>query len=425
MNGSTPWPLRTGNAPLERRSVGIPEALVAAGLPPLARAAWVEVSLDAIEQNVRGLKGHLPPGGHLDVVLKANAYGLGAVEVARAALAAGARAILVATIDEAIALRNAQIRAPLRVLWRVPREYLPRAAALEIGVPATSPAVVTEILSAELTGERPLIVDVEVDTGLGRDGILPNQLAKEVERLSRAHPRIELRGIWSHLTAAEDVERSTAQAQRLNDATDALSDPDLRRGLERHLVGSGGLLTIGGGEHVARVGIALFGVVPNALRPSRSAEQIGIAPVYRLIARPVRIATLPAGHGVGYGPHFVAERPSRIITLPMGYADGISYHEKGKAEVLVRGVRLPVVGSIAMDSITIDATDHPASDLSTLDDVIFIGRSGDEEIQPVDVARRRATITNEVSTSFTSRLARVYTRGGRPVAICALNESAP
>ncbi len=405
--------------------MGIPEALVAAGLPPLARAAWVEVSLDAIEQNVRGLKGHLPPGGHLDVVLKANAYGLGAVEVARAALAAGARAILVATIDEAIALRNAEIHAPLRVLWRVPREYLPRAAALEIGVPATSPAVVTEILSADLTGDRPLIVDIEVDTGLGRDGILPDQLTEEVERLYAARPRIELRGIWSHLTAAEDVERSTAQAQRLNDAADALNDEGLRRGLERHLVGSGGLLTIGAGEHVARVGIALFGVVPNALRPSRSADQIGIASVYQLIARPVRIATLPVGHGVGYGPHFVAERPSRIITLPIGYADGISYHEKGKAEVLLRGVRLPVVGSIAMDSITIDATDHPASDLSTLDDVIFIGRSGDEEIQPVDVARRRATITNEVSTSFTSRLARVYTRGGRPVALCALNESAP
>jgi len=402
--------------------VGTPEALVAAGLPPLARAAWVEVNLDAIAQNVRSLKSHLPTGGHLDVVLKANAYGLGAVEVARAALAAGARAILVATIDEAIALREAEIRAPLRVLWRVPREYLPRAAALEIGVPATSPAVVTEILSADLTGNRPLVVDIEVDTGLGRDGILPDQLADEVQRLRAAHPRIELRGIWSHLTAAEDVARSTAQAQRLNDAADALGDPDLRRGLERHLVGSGGLLTIGGGEHVARVGIALFGVVPNALRPSRSAEQIGIAPVYQLIARPVRIATLPAGHGVGYGPHFVAERPSRIITLPMGYADGISYHDKGKAEVLLRGVRLPVVGSIAMDSITIDATDHPATDLGPGDDVVFIGRSGDLQIEPVDVALRRGTITNEVSTSFSRRLARVYTRGGRPVAIRSLRD---
>lgn len=130
------------------------------------------------------------------------------------------------------------------------------------------------------------------------------------------------------------------------------------------------------------MGIALFGVVPNALRRSRSAEEIGIASVYQLIARPVRIATLPTGHGVGYGPHFVAERPSRIITLPIGYADGISYHEKGKAEVLVRGVRLPVVGSIAMDSITIDATDHPATDLSTLDDVVFIGRSGATRFSP-------------------------------------------
>ena len=179
-----------GSGRYARRSVGIPEAIVAAGLPPLGRAAWVEVNLDAIEQNVRGLKAHLPAGGHLDVVLKANAYGLGAVEVARAALAAGARAILVATIDEAIQLRNAGIHAPLRVLWRVPGEYLRRAADLEIGVPATSPAVVAEILDADLAGARPLSVDIEVDTGLGRDGILPYELAALVERLHAARPRI-------------------------------------------------------------------------------------------------------------------------------------------------------------------------------------------------------------------------------------------
>jgi alanine racemase len=410
--------------------MGIPEALLRAGLPALGRAAWVEVSLDAIENNVRSLKGRLPEGGHLDVVLKSNAYGLGAVEIARASIAAGARSILVATIDEAIQLRRAKISAPLRVLWRVPNEYLRLAATESIGVPATSPAVVAEILAANLDGIPPLIVDMEVDTGLGRDGILPTELAAQLALLHAAADRIQLRGIWSHLTAAEDVARSRQQAQQLNDVADSLSGAEpigdgLIEGLERHLVGSGGLLTIGDQERVARVGIALFGVVPNALRASTSAAELGLAPVYQLIARPVRIATLPAGHGVGYGPHFVAARTSRIITLPMGYADGISYHDKDCAEVLIRGVRLPVVGSIAMDSITIDATDHPANDLSPLDDVVFIGRSGTEEIQPVDVARRRETITNEVSTSFSSRLARIYTRAGAPVAVSMLNESAP
>jgi alanine racemase len=177
------------------------------------------------------------------------------------------------------------------------------------------------------------------------------------------------------------------------------------------------LLTIGDTQQVARVGIALFGVVPNALRPTMTAATIGIKRVYRLAARPVRIATLPVGHGVGYGPAFTAERESRIITLPIGYADGISYHERGVAEVLVRGVRLPVVGTIAMDSITIDATDHPATDLTERDEVVFIGDSGADLIEPVDVAKRRKTITNEVSTSFTNRLARVYTVGGEPVAL--------
>ena len=406
--------------------MGVPEALVAAGLPPLGRAAWVEVSLDAIAHNVRSLKGRLPNGGHLDVVLKSNAYGLGAVQIARAAIEAGARAVLVATVDEAIQLRQAGVTAPIRVLWRVPNEYLRQVAEARIGVPATSPAVVAELLAADLRGLPSLEVDVEVDTGLGRDGILPGELDEQLALLRAAGDRITLRSIWSHLTAAENIPRSKAQAQLLDDAADRLNnlaDSGVSLGLEQHLVGSGGLFTIGATEQVARAGIALFGVVPNGLESTASAEEIGLDAAYQLIARPVRIATLPAGHGVGYGPHFVAARSSRIITLPIGYADGISYHDKDRGEVLLRGVRLPIVGTIAMDSITIDATDHPAKDLSPLDDVVYIGRSGSEVIKPVDVARRSATITYEVSTRFGPRLARIFTRNGLPVAVAMLNES--
>jgi len=389
---------------------GIPERIQAGGLPALGRDAWVEVRLDAIATNVRALKAKLPPGGHLDVVLKADAYGLGAVPIARAALAAGARAILVTTFDEAQELRDAGITGPIRVLWRVASAHLRDAAATGIGVTASSPAVVRELINADLSGLSPLSVDIEVDTGLGRDGILPSELAAQVAAL-RGNPNIALRSIWSHLTAAENVDRSRLQEEVLEQAATQVPE------LEAHLVGSGGLLTIGESQKVARVGIALFGVVPNALRPTMTAATIGIERVYGLAARPVRIATLPVGHGVGYGPAFIAERESRIITLPIGYADGISYHDRGVAEVLVRGVRLPVVGTIAMDSITIDATDHPANDLTERDEVVFIGDSGADLIEPVDVAKRRKTITNEVSTSFTNRLARVYTVGGQPVAV--------
>lgn len=389
---------------------GLPERIQEVGLPALGRDAWVEVRLDAIATNVRALKGKLPAGGHLDVVLKADAYGLGAVPVARAALAAGARAVLVATFDEAQELRDAGISGPVRALWRVAPAHLRDAAATGIGVTASSPAVVRELIGADLTGLPPLSVDVEVDTGLGRDGILPGDLPEQIALL-RSNPNLSLRSIWSHLSAAENIERSRLQEEVLEQA--AVQTPEL----EAHLVGSGGLLTIGDSQKVARVGIALFGVVPNALRPTMTAGVIGITRVYGLSARPVRIATLPAGHGVGYGPAFVANRVSRIITLPIGYADGISYHERGVAEVLVRGVRLPVIGTIAMDSITIDATDHPAADLTEADEVVFIGDSGAELIEPVDVAKRRKTITNEVSTSFTNRLARVYTLRGDPVAL--------
>ena len=403
------------------RRVGIPEAIVAVGLPPLAREAWVEVDLDAVAANVRSFRTRLPADGHLDVVLKANGYGLGAVEIARACVAAGARALLVATIDEALELREAGITAAIRVLWRVPPAYLRVAAERAIGVPATSPHVVGEILAADLAGAPPLIVDIEVETGLGRDGILAVELRDAVERLAAAAPRIAVRGIWSHLSNAEEVPRAEEQRQALAAAIDALAASGAAvSGVERHLVASGGLYTIGAEERVARVGIALYGVVPNALRSSASGADLGIASVYRLVARPVRVVALPAGHGVGYGPAYVTERLSRIVTLPIGYADGISYDEKGRAEVIARGVRLPVVGTIAMDSITVDATDHPAGDLGYDDDFVFIGSSEGETIEPVDVARRRGTITNEVSTSLAPRLARVYMRGGTPVAVVSL-----
>lgn len=387
----------------------MPDRIQRAGLPALGRDAWVEVRLDAIATNVRALTSKLPAGGQLDVVLKADAYGLGAVPIARTALKAGARAVLVATFDEAQELRDAGITGPVRVLWRVTPAHLRDAALANIGVTASSPAVVHELLSADLRGAPPLQVDIEVDTGLGRDGILPSELATTIAALRSSH-QIVLRSIWSHLTAAENVERSRMQEEVLEQAATLVPD------LESHLVGSGGLLTIGDSQTIARVGIALFGVVPNALRPTMTASTIGITRVYGLAARPVRVATLPSGHGVGYGPAFVTERPSRILTLPIGYADGISYHERGVAEVLVRGVRLPVVGTIAMDSITIDATDHPAMDLNESDEVTFIGESGSELIEPVDVAKRRKTITNEVSTSFAQRLARVYTMDGEVVA---------
>ncbi|MFM9129275.1 MAG: alanine racemase, partial [Candidatus Limnocylindrus sp.] len=184
-----------------------PERIQQAGLPALGRDAWVEVRLDAIATNVRALKGRLPSGGHIDVVLKADAYGLGAVPVARAALEAGARAVLVATFDEAQELRDAGITGPVRVLWRVAPAHLRDAAATGIGVTASSPAVVRELMQADLSGLDPLSVDIEVDTGLGRDGILPSDLANQVAAL-RSNPNILLRSIWSHLTAAENVERS-------------------------------------------------------------------------------------------------------------------------------------------------------------------------------------------------------------------------
>jgi alanine racemase len=403
----------------------IEDRLAAAGLPPLPRTAWLEIDLDALRGNLVLLRGLAGPGVPIRPVVKADAYGHGALQVALALEAAGIDALCVATMDEALELRAGGVAGPILVLYPVPAAWVSGAAALGIGLVAgDGPGLVALLEAASgIDPTKPLAVEVEVETGLGRGGFLEADLVAAARRIDAA-PGVVLAGLWTHLQAPEDAVISAAQVARFETAAAAVT----AAGIElprRHLAASAGL--IGGGIHAyegVRPGLALYGVIPDELGPADVPPAIaaGLHPVMSLIARPVRVADLPADWGISYGPTFRTARPSRIATLPLGYGDGWSRSLSNRASALVRGRRVPLVGNVAMDAVMADVTDLPWPPVDTADEFVLLGVSGDQRITAADLAQMRTTNSWEVVTGMSRRLPRVYHAAAGPVGLRTLAE---
>jgi alanine racemase len=382
--------------------------LAAAGLPPLPRTAWLEIDLDALTGNLATLRARAGTGVPVHPVVKADAYGHGAVAVARTLEAAGADGLCVATIDEALELREAGIGLPILVLYPVPATWLDAARTRAIDVTAGDAVLLQRLLAVPAAEGPSLGVQVEVETGLGRGGFPVEDVATVAAQLS-AHPATRLTGLWSHLQASADRARTARQVERFEAAIAAVDAAGITLPF-RHLASSGMLL----GEEVmayggTRPGLSLYGIVPDELgEDAGQAAQPGLRPVLSLHARPVRVADLPAGWGISYGPSFSTERPSRIATLPLGYGDGWSRSLSNRAEALVRGRRCPIVGTVAMDAIMVDVTDVPGPPVGVDDLFTLIGSQADQRIDARDLARARTTISWEIVTSMSRRLPRVY-----------------
>jgi len=410
-------------------SAPIDARLRAAGLPPLPRTAWLEVDLDLLAANVELIRSALPRGVTLDAVVKGDAYGHGAVEAARAAVGAGARAVCVATLDEALELRAGGLLAPIFVLFPIPPDAAPLAARSGIEVAAGDVALLERTLASLAAARRrarrevaPLGVQLALETGLGRDGLGVAEAIVAARRIAAADGA-RLLGAWSHLQAAADLARTEAQARRF-----AVAVGRIRRAgivLPRcHLLATGGLLgldRLAAGRRPLfdglRVGLALYGVLPGDVPAGRAVAGIdaGLRPVLSLRARPIRVAELPETAGIGYGPSFVTSRASRIATLPIGYADGWPRSLSNRASALVRGRRVPLVGTVAMDAVMADVTDVPGPAVSVDDEFVLLGVQGADEITVAELARERNTIPWEVVTAMSRRLPRVYT--ARAVAV--------
>lgn len=404
--------------------------LAAAGLPPLPRPAWLEIDVEALATNLAVVRELAGPGVLVEPVVKADAYGHGLVPVARALVAAGADGLCVATLDEALVLRAAGVRGRISVLFPIPPDGAIEAARRRIGVAAGDEVHLGRLMTAVAAGgsgsedgRRPpprLDLELEVETGLGRGGLAPDRVAA-AGRMIAGVRGARLAGVWSHLQAAEDTILTTAQVSRFEAALAELAAAGIRVP-RRHLAASGGLLVGVPAYDAVRPGLAIYGLPPDELAAaSLPVAARRLRPALSLHARPVRVADLAPGHGISYGPTFRTGRPSRIATLPLGYGDGWPRSLSNRAEALVRGSRVPLVGNVAMDAVMADVSDVPGPPVGLDDEVVLLGSQGGQRIGAADLARLRTTNSWEVVTTMSQRLPRVYHASATPLGVRTLS----
>ena len=364
---------------------------------------WVEVDLDAIEHNVRALRAHVGDGVRLAAVVKANAYGHGAPAVAQTALAAGAGHLAVVSVSEGVELREAGLTAPILILGYTPEWDAETVVEYELTPTVTRPEVAMALSQAAVARGMCVRIHLKVDTGLHRFGAAPRE-ALELRALISTLPGVELEGLSTHFASADEADKSFTHEQFTLYQQIARQMPEVTL---RHAANSSAVLDLPEmALTMVRSGIALYGLYPS-LEVSRA---VPLRPVLSLKSRLARIHDLEVGDPVSYGRTWRASRPSRMGLVPCGYAHGLRRALSNTGAMLVHGQRVPIRGRICMDQCVVDLTDVPEAQLH--DEVVIIGRQGDEKITAEEVAERVGTINYEIVTGIPPRVPRVYLQGG-------------
>lgn len=360
--------------------------------------ACAEIDLTAYAANVRALKQRIG-SAQLMCVVKADAYGHGALEIARTARAAGADWLGVAFVDEALALRAAGDTGPLLAWLLDDHDDLDAALAQGIDLSVASERQLARVRTAAQAVGVPLRVHVELDTGLSRGGAAPETWPE----LFAALRRVDVVSIWSHLACADEPGHPSIDAQReefehgLAMAAVAGVVPRLR-----HLANSAATLTRSDLHYdLVRVGIASYGVDPM----NQDASRFGLQPVMTVTASVAQVREVPAGTGVSYGLRYVTQAPTRLALLPLGYADGIPRAGTNRAQVALHGQRCTVSGTVCMDQFVVDVGELP---VRVGDAAVVFGRGGPSA---EEMAQACGTIGYELTTRIGSRLAKRFHGG--------------
>lgn len=360
---------------------------------------WVEIDLDAIERNARALKQRTEAA--LMAVVKANAYGHGAVESARAALLGGASWLGVARAEEALQLRAAGIIEPVLLLSPPPPGRLSELIAQRISLTLDQMEQLDRAAAAVQTAGGQAAIHLKVDTGMSRLGAAPGTLMPLLNRLAE-EPGLTFEGFFTHFARADEADPGPVDVQlaRFEEALTAVKQHGSRPRFV-HAANSAATLTRPESHFdLVRCGIALYGLHPSEACRLPS----DFRPALQWKAQLVRVAVLPAGTGVSYGHEYVTRADERIGTMPVGYADGLRRSAANRA--LVGGTEFPVVGRVCMDLSMLQLDGAPEA--KSGDQVVLIGRQGEAEISAEEVARRWGTINYEVTCAIGARVPRVY-----------------
>ncbi len=380
------------------------------------RRSWAEVDLDVLVNNYRIYREHLPEPAEIMAVVKANAYGHGSRPAANALQDAGVRHFAVASLQEAVKLREYGIRGEILILGYTSPAGCATLMEYDIVQALVSEEHAEAMASAAAglagNGKGPLKCHFAIDTGMNRIGLDaedPEHCAEVLRRFSSC-PDISLCGIFTHLcTADTDDEESVLftlrQRQLFDGVRQAASDLDLP---ECHCLNSAGGLTFPANEDAyVRLGIILYGLKPDY----SNVLPEGIRPVLEWKSTVALVKTLLPGETVGYGRTFRADREMKVATIPTGYADGYSRALSNRGYVLIRGKRAKVVGRVCMDQMMVDVTGIP--DVRMGDQVVLLGRSGDEYLSADDMAQMTGTIGYELVCDISGRVLRIYKGSGK------------
>jgi alanine racemase len=370
-----------------------------------SQRAWVEIDLGALSHNVQQLVKFLSPRTQLMAVVKADAYGHGAVTVAKTALEAGASWLGVATVPEGIQLREEGIKAPILILGAINTpEQIQASANWQLQPTLCSPKQALEFSNTleNINNHSSLPVHIKLDTGMSRLGTNWQEAADFVQ-LVQGLPHLDIISIYSHLATADsaDVTVMSEQHKRFEEAIVQIKAKGIKIP-SLHLANSAATLTDSRLHYdMVRVGLAIYGVYPA----THLQNQIKLQPVLQLKARVTQVKIIAAGTGVSYGHNYTAYEEMRLAVVGIGYADGVPRHLSNQMQVLIRGQRVSQIGAITMDQIMLNVDSIP--DLQEGEIVTLLGEQGQEQISVDDWANLLKTISWEILCGFKHRLPRV------------------
>jgi len=370
-----------------------------------SRRALARVSLAAIERNAAHLRSLLSGGAELCVVVKADGYGHGAVECARAAQTGGATWLAVAAAEEAAELRAGGIEGPLLVMGSLTRDEATVALAAKADLTVWEPGFVRALAERVRDGEAPGRVHVKLDSGMGRLGAIDPGVARAVAEIAADDERLELVGAMTHFATADEPGDGHFPDQLARFEAFAEEMRATHPGILVHAANSAATYRDPASHFdMVRCGVAVYGLDP--FQDDSAAR--GLEPALAFESTVGAVRRFEAGWSAGYGRRWAATEPTYVATLPIGYGDGWRRALTNNCDVLIRGRRYPLVGRVSMDNVTVEL--GPETDVEPGDVAVLIGAQGEERIRSEEVARRLDTINYEITCGLTARVPRVYER---------------
>lgn len=372
------------------------------------RPVWAEINLSNLDYNIKNIRAKIGDREMIGVI-KADAYGHGSVKVAEVLRENGVKTFAIATLQEAITLREAGAKEEIIMLGLTPDMYADVVAEYDITPVVCDSANAAAFDAAAKAAGKTVSGLIAIDTGMGRIGYLADEIEPSIADIKKiaALENFKIKGLFSHMSTADAYDKtfSHQQEEKYNKFYEAL----IAAGIDvpwRTLANSASIMELPTVHFEAcRPGIILYGCYPS---DEVDVNQLSIKPVMSVKANIVHLKDVPAGFSVGYGRRYISEKPSKIATIALGYADGYPRPYSQYAKVIVNGVMAPIAGNICMDQCMIDVTDVP--DVKVGDEVIIMGSDGKNTILADDIANATGTINYEICCAFGQRLPKVYVR---------------